>query len=1127
MPYVFRIHKQNGNAPHPAVFGSGWEDSAYLTDALLGEIVTGQNVGRMGTSIPSIFARPMLFQTAFNTITPQEYSGNGVNQKIVSEALDMLEFLSQNARSQKLSIEDWVAATQLATLRRSKNPALRRLADAIDAHLGKIGNPNKITLFFWEDTDTKGDKVKVLIGGTSLSTLVFTSPNWSRKMKECGWTFKRTDGSKFFVDDVKSLAERNSDFQDMIFNLRLTYDTEFQAQCGGNTGLNSYIWNTMQMMHNIPPVMDRHDFDEKYPAVDNVYAGQIPIPYKTMTMTQSGYRMKPTSKRYEQKTTAGGQAVNVPVPLALNDNGVAGVEYVDNSYWLPTYSINEAHVRTTPSLIDRDLPGDMGIKYPYVTVYDFLEDSIIEVPGAIDNTRFLTLFNGDSRYLVPLKQQFFDFFDIKDLEGVNSYTGKPLVEIKSANGKEVVVTINVPITDPAARSIPLSKTYSGDAIIKRAKSVEIAFFPFYRVVNRPSLDVYAVMLSSEKGASLNFYKLGPTRIEKVMSEGMERTAPTLILHATKHYEVKSTIDIVEVVLPDNKKAIVIPKMTEINMGTVDFKFAIDFGTSNTFIAYKKVGDNNISTLDFGVHQTGEGRTDDTQTVYLYSPDNIPTMIDTYQREFMLPTLGQENSIGHFPIKTSVCEVSLFENQPFMKLFGNVNIGFKFQNEIAVKNIPNAKYYTKLKWALEENPGDRLPSWRVLAFCKEILWLVKNKALLNGGNDDFKVMLTFPESMIDRSVFLDQATDTGVWNEAAKELGLDSTNMFDESVTESEAPYYMVVEGNDNMLNVDIGGGTTDMFLVRRLDKVGNALPEPEAVYTSVKFAADDLWGDGAGARQNTTGNNGFCQYLSQKIKDNGGDISGITNLVDRSADIMAALFSNEDKFKTSLLIRQDNVLRSVILLHYTGLLFSIARLLQKMDAGIPRIISFTGMGSKYLSLISTNNARLTSFTEKVLKMLTGCRPPANFKVDTHYKNAKEVTAKGALSKDFVKPAFHIPQNTTRSYTDLGADSYPTLTYAEIRNGKMINAIRKDARKVFDQFIQFVESSDFGKLTGDEFQISIPKELITELKNTADQSFNNVQGGVPAAYDQRTVTDNLFFWFLKDSLCKLSLKFKKA
>ena len=243
MAYVFRIHKQNGGgAPSPDIFQNGWDQSEYLAGTLLDEIEAGQNVDRMGTSIPSIFARPMLFETAFDTIIPHTYDNNpGLNQQLISEVFDMLEFLYQNAGSKKLSTQEWVAADQILKLKTSGNDALVRLGATLESHLLKIGNPASITMFFWEDIDTNGETVKALIGGTSMSTLVFTSPNWSRIAGENGWIFRRLDGTKFFDNELQSLNQRNSDFRDMIYNLRMTYDTEFQAQCRGNVGLAQYI----------------------------------------------------------------------------------------------------------------------------------------------------------------------------------------------------------------------------------------------------------------------------------------------------------------------------------------------------------------------------------------------------------------------------------------------------------------------------------------------------------------------------------------------------------------------------------------------------------------------------------------------------------------------------------------------------------------------------------------------------------------------------------------------------------------------------------------------------------------------------------------------------------------------
>ncbi|MBD5275384.1 MAG: hypothetical protein HDS37_04705 [Bacteroides sp.] len=1119
MAYVFRIHRQNGGgAPNPATFQNGWDKSVYLEGTLLDEIEAGQNVGRMGTSIPSIFARPMLFQTAFNTIIPLTYDDPGLNQQLISETFDMLEFLYQNAGSKKLSSQEWVAADQILRLKTSGNDALVRLGETLESHLQKIGNPASITMFFWEDTDTNGVTVKALIGGTSMSTLVFTSPNWSRIARENGWIFRRLDGTNFFGNELQSLNQRNSGFRDMIYNMRMTFDTEFQAQCGGNKGLAKYIWESIGDRHIAP--MSISNFLAQYPAIKNVYAGNLPISRKDVDPVRSGYRIRPTSSRYANQISAAGGAMRIPVPMALNDKGLPGVEYVGGATWKPTYKIDEAKVRTT-QYFNRELPGDMGVDYPYLTAFDLLEDKIVKVPGNIDVKNFYTLFDGESKYLLPLKRLFFDFFNIEDLDKADDRSQKKLVDITTDKEGTITVTVNMPIEDAAHNFIPLTKKYESSSIISPAKHIEIGFFPFYKVTDKPQLDVYSVMLAGSTNDTLDFYYLDTNQTKRIPATAMSRTAETNIMQNTKYFDVRGTIDLVEVCLDGGVKALVIPRMRKIITGATDYQFAVDFGTSNTYIAYRTPG-GEIHTLTTGNQIDSQGQdVTDTQAIFLYNTEIVATLIDTIQREFMVPTIGMADSLTDFPIKTAVCEVSQFENQPQMNLFGNINVGFKFKHEISAGKVPNATYFTNLKWALEQNPGGKLPGWRVLAYCKEILWLLKNKALLNGGNENFKVMLTFPESMIDRSVFLDQVTGSGVWAEAEHELGLPATGRFADDVTESEAPYYKVVRGADNMLNIDIGGGTTDMFLVCHLDKNGDKLDNVSARYVSLKFAADDLWGDGATARMNTVGQNGFCQYLSEKIKANGEDISGITQLVKKSSDVMAALFSNDSRFKTSVLIRQNQNLKSILLIHYTSILFAAGRLLNKFDVGIPKILSFTGMGSKYLSLISTDPKRLTTFTADVLKLITGCEIPFGFTVDMHYKDAKEVTAKGALSKADVEVAFHIPDAYKESYVDLGCESYTNLTYGKLLRGAEVNAIRDDARKVFNAFIKLLKSDAYSQAAAKEFQLSIPPSMINDLDKLANSSFNNVQGAIPAAHSQRAVTDNLFFWFLKDSLCNLS------
>ena len=139
----------------------------------------------------------------------------------------------------------------------------------------------------------------------------------------------------------------------------------------------------------------------------------------------------------------------------------------------------------------------------------------------------------------------------------------------------------------------------------------------------------------------------------------------------------------------------------------------------------------------------------------------------------------------------------------------------------------------------------------------------------------------------------------------------------------------------------------------------------------------------------------------------------------------------------------------------------------------------------------------------------------------HHTDAKEVTAKGALSKADVEMNYHIPDAYKESYVDLGCESYTNLTYGRLRRGPEVNAIRDDARKVFNGFVKLLRSDAYSQEAAKEFQLSIPPAMIKDLDSLANSSFNNVQGAIPADHSLRAVSDNLFFWFLKDSLCRLS------
>ena len=88
-----------------------------------------------------------------------------------------------------------------------------------------------------------------------------------------------------------------------------------------------------------------------------------------------------------------------------------------------------------------------------------------------------------------------------------------------------------------------------------------------------------------------------------------------------------------------------------------------------------------------------------------------------------------------------------------------------------------------------------------------------------------------------------------------------------NTTESIAPYYyqvaMGMAHRENALNIDIGGGTTDMLFADVENK--------KLYYNSSMFAGNDIWGDGCHLVDDMISKqNGFVQYFEQLLSS--GDL---------------------------------------------------------------------------------------------------------------------------------------------------------------------------------------------------------------------------------------------------------------
>lgn len=1119
MAYAFRIHEPKNvgdTAPVAAANMTGWEKTAHIAGSLLRNIPLGMNNSKMGTSIPSIFARIFLFEGAFQTLEGcpvDKLEQVNSDTKLVSECLDLIEFLYQHGNDPKLVVKHWNAAGQIQALRNDPYPEHTKLAKVLADEIALYPQLQDIFLFFWRDATPGGMAPReFLIGGTSPYTLVFTSPNWQRCITENAFNFKRLNGNPMFgTNSIESLTSRDSEFKDMLYSLRKAYHGTLTNQSREFLDYITTIWNNEGGPN--PTADNPASFLAAFNCIKDkdgadVYSALLPLCYKQVVPTGSGYEIIPKSTRYATYTANNGTAVNLPRPLALNSNGLTGVPYVGKATWDATSCrINEATIRGQ-EMHQRVLPGAMGVQYPFLIWSDFLEDKIIKLPYAVDQNLFETAFAGNSPYVLPLKRNFFKYFNIEDIHQ-EAFPGaiNKLVEI-SANGADVIVTIDVPIHDATNRVIPLQKRYSGADIVDG--KFLLGFFPFYRS-NNAAMNRYSIM-NCGSGARLNFVSIGDLD-GNVNATSNVRTPEGLITKQTEYYLLKSSFDLVEVTV-GGAKGVIVPKMKEVGAVNNHYKFVVDFGTSNTYIA---------CSTDGGVHQrTFEIGDDNQQTVFLNSTNlnrELSAMSSYMDREFMPVHLGNGFSMS-YPTRTATCETANFENVA-PELFGNISIGFNMMREPSAMN--SFIYKTGLKWLLEQHPGDAHHTNRVKYYFLQTLWMLKNESFMNDGDDQFEVYITFPEAMINKDALMN------LWNWAKHELNLNCTFHHGTQYSESIAPYNFMAQtiGGSSYLNIDIGGGTSDLLFVNK-DGAGAIA---SAHYSSSIFAADDLWGDGIQIAAGGHLQNGFVDYVLTQINGAANTIkdavlqplnalrNGVTT---SSADVMGYLFKYDADLNTSAIIKGQRNLYSLVFIHYAALMYNVARLINKLDIDIPVKLSFTGMGSKYINLISTNSNIIKNLTVLLLRKYTGKNvDPAFGIISNPGVDVKEITAKGVLNGLGLLPNFQIPVGALSPVIDYGFDGVDNLTYQDVTEDR----VREAALGSFKKFIDSLQDADFVNFVYGQFGLTISNQLIADLRNFAEQSFVTMSANIPVEHRDLNVTETLFYWPLKNSLVELSKNYQ--
>ncbi|AQG78307.1 hypothetical protein [Spirosoma montaniterrae] len=1042
MPHILRIdndpnvsqqNHQGWTGTQSGLTGSRIE---HIKDTLSG----GSIAAKAGTSIPSPFARLYLFDTAFrlvkNDANPRELT---LYHVLVSHALDMLELLFQAGNSPDLTYRVWNRTERLSALNQkngtptASGALVQRhshqiLAKALELDLrGDLANLYQFTLIYYKGA---------LLGGTSPLTLVFTSPNWEQERQNKYIESPRsTNGRVLFQNEYVSLAERDEAF---VTYLRRLYDGAGNQLLGG---FKEYLYKVFFDSPVPLPITPNTTLDSFEPiqiggesnSVLQVLPGLALYKVREADLLQdieqgSDFVMEPTATHY-QRETRHGAPTGVRKPLAVASRMEVSGRYVKNTPWNPQTVVMRSSLNNLAEgglLADRYLPGVDNVKYPFVTTDDFLEDFLIRMPFKINNARFLTGVPGDTDVLLPIRKEYFNFFTTDDLKRQLS-----IREESRGMDRVLIVALRIPIRNN--RSVDFRKEYNlGKPETVIDFRAGLAFFPFYRItVPEPDwqrLNQYTVMLADwsdyetgfQPATSLRFFQIpNVVNNQPVGVNTPEVRSPKSEQPASYYYKVAQPFDLAEVRLERNGipyRGLVLPQFTLIDQkGYKPFTFAIDFGTSNTHIAYTDAvaGGVDPKALTISDDRVNLDK-DELQMVMLNKPydgtdkttyeryrlpvsfGKITPMEPLIRREFIPPIIGKEfGSPFAFPLRTTVYEKSGFTDSRD-NLFSKVNLGFNIDLESGNTGVNH--YVTNLKWLFENQPADTLNRPRVRAFFETLLLLIRNKIVLNQGDiSKAGVVWLAPSSM--RAMTEESLVQE--LKQAFENVFGHTRNFRDIPVPESLAPYYYLVKQGvksfADTVNVDIGGGTTDIMLfMRQQDRYLN---------TSFRFAGYDIWGGGLNEQgyPSHRKDNGFVEnykkYRKTLQQEQGLEFATLDTFLNTpeltAEDIVSLLFKYNDQFKFVQSIQDGKpAMRLVLYLHYASIVYHLVQVIESHGLGLPRYLTFTGRGSQYLNMLGSL-PRLITFTKMLFRSYTTLPVPPDFEV-LLTNNPKETTANGAV-----------------------------------------------------------------------------------------------------------------------------------
>ncbi|MGY5846616.1 hypothetical protein ACW6QP_04290 [Salegentibacter sp. HM20] len=1120
MAYVFRFHTGRNL--------KGWEDSNPLNEVAIKAIEdpNGAHSSREITSIPSPFARIDLVKTAFKEVSNIGPDGNTIFHKMVSDALDIGQiFFEADKYADKIEIISWDRKGDLDRLIESSNPQHRMLGESLRLYLEQDQETynfdalSKIYLINY----TRGPEPLNIIGGTSPSTLFFTSAN---KYELEGF---QIGNDVLLDDDYHPLYQRDEEFIKYLFALR----------------------------NNIP------NFSSKMPELDNYFeltykhlsrelkdqVGQLGDHYKNLPnlnisgggeiVEVLGINLKKAKGKQDLikesdfviKSERSIQEEYLPLVLP-NEIYNASLKYV-SAPWDPN---NKAPHNDSRDLDQRTLPAD-GNKYPYLTISDFLEPVLIRTEFPVDKNYFLDggfkpLDDEKKGFLLPLKPLFFKYFSVDTLK--NTINGEKVFEMNPLANNYVEAILRIPIQKDAHITFrrtyanPVNQAHKPEYDINANKGaiienrINLGITPFYKFPDSIHQEYNIALYDAD-------FVFDNNRFELHYFDAENKAVPMEKIHQVqRRFKQEETYNMFGEVVKSNfdyiqlkhnfASGILVPQFFERIGGTSQFDFSIDFGTTNTHIEY---------AIEKGKPKPLEIEKSEKYHIgSLIAFKNFEEVYLKALRDDLFPEEIHSDDNYQFPQRTAInYHKQTNFNQPVFSL-ANISIPFKYEKE---SFDLNSKVRTNLKWNSATGEDQKI----LISFFEELIKIIRNKILLNGGDlANTQITWSYPASMLKYQLNLMEND----WQEIISTYLGEKVKI--RKVCESLTPYYYYYkfEGIPAMekplVSIDIGGGTSDVAVYRE---------EAPILFSSYKFAGDAIFGDNFNRNININGFvNKYYSKVIQKLDENDQRvlIEAVNKIKDSNSshDVINAFFSLKDNKSLNdrnidvdflQFLRTDKEFKIIFLLFYVSQIYHIAQLLKSKMIPIPGVISFSGTASKLLTIIDAgrNHENLKYLASETFRYVFEKEklPDIDIKLPD---NPKEISSKGGLSISN-EHKFNLDEikETLITNSQLQSQNNSRISYEKIKE------FESTAIQSFDEFLKYFFElnktysfrDNFGieKATLDFTLEFLNKKKVNALKTGIKNKLNEISNE-----SDEEINETLFFYPLVGTLGELAYELEK-